>query len=71
MERSAAANYAGLLQFTTLQYTENLKLLDVKPGDTGCGLPKYHVPAPKSPVHEYVEKLVEIMGKAHDALRTQ
>jgi len=31
----------------------------------------YHVPAPESPVHEYVGKLVEIMGKAHDALRAQ
>jgi len=71
MGHSAAANYASLLQFTTLQYTGNLKLLDVKPGDMGCGTPKYHVPAPKSLVHEYVGKLVEIMGKAHDALRAQ
>jgi len=31
----------------------------------------YHVPAPESPVHEYVERLIEIMGKAHDALRAQ
>jgi len=31
----------------------------------------YHVPAPESPVHEYVEKLVKIMGRAHDALRAQ
>jgi len=31
----------------------------------------YHVPAPESPVHEYVGKLVEIMGKAHDALQAQ
>jgi len=31
----------------------------------------YHVPAPESPVHEYVGGLIEIMGKAHDALRAQ
>jgi len=31
----------------------------------------YHVPAPESPVHEYVGKVIEIMGKAHDALRAQ
>jgi len=31
----------------------------------------YHVPAPESPVHEYVGRLIEIMGKAHDALRAQ
>jgi len=31
----------------------------------------YHVPAPESPAHEYIGKLIEIMGKAHDALRTQ
>jgi len=31
----------------------------------------YHVPAPESPVHEYGGKLVETMGKAHDALRAQ
>jgi len=31
----------------------------------------YHVPAPESPVHDYVGKLIEIMGKAHDALRAQ
>jgi len=29
----------------------------------------YYVPAPKSPVHEFVGKLVEIMGNTHDALR--
>jgi len=28
----------------------------------------YRVPAPKSPVNEYMGKLVEIMGKAHDVL---
>jgi len=31
----------------------------------------YHVPAPESPVHEYVGGLIEIMGKAHDALHAQ
>jgi len=31
----------------------------------------YHVPALESPVHEYVESLIEVMGKAHDALRAQ
>jgi len=31
----------------------------------------YHVPAPKSPVHEYVGRLIEIMSKAHDALQVQ
>jgi len=31
----------------------------------------YHVPAPGSQVHEYVGKLVKIMGKAHDALQAQ
>jgi len=31
----------------------------------------YHVPAPKSPVHESVGKLIKTMGKAHDALRAQ
>jgi len=30
-----------------------------------------HVPAPESPVHKYVGKLVEFMGKAHDALWAQ
>jgi len=29
----------------------------------------YHVPAPESPVREYVGKLIETMEKAHDALR--
>jgi len=29
----------------------------------------YHVPAPDTPVHEYVGSLIEIMGKAYDALR--
>jgi len=31
----------------------------------------YHVPAPESPVHEYMGGLVEIMVKAHDALCAQ
>jgi len=31
----------------------------------------YHVPAPELPVHEYVGGLIEIMGKAHDALCVQ
>jgi len=31
----------------------------------------YHVPTPESPVHKYVGGLIEIMGKAHDALRAQ
>jgi len=32
----------------------------------------YHVPVPESPVHEYVGGgLIEIMGKAHDALHAQ
>jgi len=31
----------------------------------------YYVPAPESPVHEYVGGLIEVMGKAHDALRAQ
>jgi len=31
----------------------------------------YHVPAPESPVHEYVGGLIETMGRAHDALRAQ
>jgi len=29
----------------------------------------YNVPAPESPVHEYVGKLIKIMEEAHDALR--
>jgi len=36
------------------------------------GVPEYltyHVPAPGSPVNEYFGKLVEIIGKAHNALR--
>jgi len=31
----------------------------------------YHVSAPESPIHEYVGGLIEIMGKAHDALHAQ
>jgi len=31
----------------------------------------YHVSVPESPVHEYVGDLIEIMGKAHDALHAQ
>jgi len=31
----------------------------------------YHVPVPESSVHEYVGRLIEIMGKAHDALWAQ
>jgi len=29
----------------------------------------YHVPAPESPLHEYVWKLIKIMDEAYDALR--
>jgi len=28
----------------------------------------YRVPVPESPVHEYVENLIEVMEEAHDAL---
>jgi len=70
MGRGAASDHAGLPQRTTLQHTGDPKLMLGRRTRVPDHL-TYHVPAPESPVHEYVGKLVEIMGRAHDALRAK
>jgi len=71
MGRGVATNHAGLPQHTTLHYAGDPKLPDARLGDTGSRAPDIPCSCPESSVHEYVERLIEIMGKAHDALRAQ
>jgi len=65
----AAPNYAGLSHHITLKHTGDSKLAGAQPRETGVleNL-TYHVPAPESTVHECVEKLIDQMSEAHNAL---
>jgi len=71
MGLGAAANHACLPQHTTLHYTGDPNFLMLGRETRVPEHLTYHVPTPESSVHEYVGKLIETMGKAHDALRAQ